>query len=110
MNGQFNFGEWRFRLFDDYSMGKQLGRLERNIDANHIELFTPKGEIKTLSNYERCEEADLWRMDDSMFQGIMDGLWKAGYRPQDRRYEEESKLRDAHLQDLRRIVFKDFPA
>ncbi len=108
MMGQFSFGEWRFTLFTDFSQGFPLGRFDRQTGDHEWQIFPPSGVLRT-QDHPRIEDSDCWRFSQEQLQSLMDGLWSFGIRPKDRRYEEEAKLKDSHLKDMRRLVFKDFP-
>lgn len=46
-------------------------------------------------------------LPEESLQSLADVLYAKGFRPKARRYEEEAALLRAHLEDMRRLVFKE---
>lgn len=106
----FGFGEWTFGIQDEMASGRTLAALWRKNPDGTRDVFCWNGTVQRVPQDKVTPEKGILNLDRSMLQGMMDGLWGLGIRPNDKRYEEEAKLRDAHLQDMRKIVFKDFAA
>ncbi len=103
-----NFGDWVFRIVDDIQQFSWKAVLFRQT-RDGSDVFTWDGKCHHIPPNEKFPDGAAIDFSPDMLQALMDGLWKFGTRPHDKRYEEEAKLRDAHLQDMRKLVFKDIP-
>ena len=104
-----NVGEWKFYCFEDWQSCGEISCMLMRRDENGMRsVFQPDGIIRHLPIGDPIEKPSFM-FKPSHLQALMDGLWERGIRPKDRRYENELELKDAHLQDMRKLVFKEAP-
>lgn len=99
-------GGWKFQVFTDYVVGDTCAVLTRKMENGSREYLGPKGGAIVAAREETPRDL-LWHLEGQHLQAMMDGLWEVGVRPKDRRYENEMELQRAHLEDMRRLVFKE---
>lgn len=74
---------------------RQALRRDENGDYQYIEV--PEGSAEP--------EPPTMMLPEGVLQGIMEEMWRLGFRPKDIRYEREIDLLNAHLEDMRKLVF-----
>ena len=108
----FRFEEniWQFHIMQDICRGDNLNTclLQRKLSgSNHREALGSDGLWHVVPLGEPFKDLPLFTTEQ--LQGIVQGLWDYGFRPnveQERRYENELELKTKHLEDMRRLVFK----
>jgi hypothetical protein len=99
-------GQWEMIIQDDNTkleiniyMIKQTREVSYYLSQDGIKKFDPEKEVEPLLKIKRDSQ--------DIFQAMADGLYERGITPKARRFNEEMKLKDDHLQDMRKLVFKD---
>lgn len=106
----FDFGEWKLAIqFDIGSYSRKALLWQLRQDGRRAIFSFKTGLGRVLEEGESAREDEPFTIPDGAMQAIMDGLWEHGFRPKDRRYENEASLMKNHLEDMRKLVFKDFP-
>jgi len=111
----YTFGEWNVFVRRDYYRPDSIEvYLRRYVDGGSEYIESDDG--KLTSHFFKEGHAPVkedggpldptFRMTDKMFQAIFEALWEFGLRPKSRRFEQETDLMKAHLEDMRRIAFK----
>jgi hypothetical protein len=67
-----------------------------------------QSDLKTIKTFKPGTEFNgcTLRLDEEKLELIFNRLWENGFRPKDRRYENEMSIINNHLQDMRKLVFK----
>ncbi len=113
---RMRFGAWDACLMRPYRMGGMFHSywlVMSRLMGDKVEVLLPDGTMKQVEDFkEVTEEEVLCTLPEESLQSLMDGLWDKGIRPQERRYEEETKLlreqlelQARHLEDMRCLVF-----
>ena len=105
----FEFGEWELMVGDDFNYSAPIAVLWKfeKPDGRKFAFCWNDGSVKEVPHGETAPKEAILKLSNTILQAMMDGLWKRGLRPKDRRYEMEIELKDQHLQDMRRLVFKE---
>lgn len=103
----FDFGKYRLVIIDDLSNGTTKCALVEDRGEDRAAVFLWNNTFKTLEQGEDAPPEAFLRVSQSMLQGMMDSLWGKGYRPKYRRFDTEMTLVKAHLEDMRKLVFKE---
>lgn len=74
-----------------------------------VRFLQPDGSTREQDSNEaiRDEIKPTFRLRKDQIQSLVDGLADKGFLPSGRRFQQESDLMRAHLEDMRRLVFKE---
>ncbi len=104
-------GGWEVYLRDlDYAHRVDLMILRR--ENNEIQVLQADGSISKFSDQElvAVDIPPTAKLRPEMLQAFADALYARGIQPRSRRFQEEQDLLKAHLEDMRRLVFKNLPS
>jgi hypothetical protein len=101
------FGKWEIHFEMDLLNGEECIYII-NRQADGIGILT--GDTMTFhkkgTKWKPEPFIRIGRNHDGLLQALADALYERGIHPKQRRFEDEMKLMDNHLQDMRNLVFK----
>lgn len=106
-------GEWQAQLVvDPPGIAGALLYLYRRVDGQHNEFLTSKGEIRTVARNGVPTADDLCfaLLEAEQLAAVAEAFSKSGVKTvSEHHIEGLLKAKDAHLKDMRTLVFKGSP-
>lgn len=104
---KLHIGEWILgHQKSDYSERISFALYQVREDGERV-VLSPRGKewyFQVVPAGETIQDPSF-TLERDQIQAFMDTLWEMGARPKARRFDDEMKLMDNHLQDMRRLVF-----
>jgi len=103
-----SFGKYRFGIQQDFGTFRtQVALWEELPDGRRAAFIWEKRQFTVIESGAMMPEGAVIPLEGSTLQAMMDALWEYGIRPKERRFDNEMTLLNAHLEDMRRLVFKE---
>lgn len=100
-----NLGKWQIGWQrSNYESGVSVALYLATPDGGR-DVMNPDGTVHHVPPGEPITRPTLVLNQDQL-QAFANGLWEMGARPKARRFDDEMKLLDNHLKDMRRLVFE----
>lgn len=102
------FGEWQARLIDSPGFDGARLYLYKKLDRQHSEFICEDGTIRTLSRDASPDKSYFAHLQQGQLVALAEAFANYGIKtPNDHKVEGLLEAKDQHLQDMRKLIFKE---